>query len=182
MRRFKNIAAERFGKLIAVRPLATIADKNRHTVWECTCDCGNTVNISISNLTSGNSTSCGCKSRSIGGWYNTPEYGSFMGAKKRCTNSNSKDYKNYGGRGINFCFGSFTEFINHIGPKPEPKNLYSLDRFPDNNGNYCINNVRWATAQEQIDNQREVKNLQAFTDNDLLIELARRGLQAKIND
>ena len=54
-----DITNQRFGKLIAVRPL----DKrgpNGGVVWECKCDCGNITTSTMSNLKRGHTTSCGC--------------------------------------------------------------------------------------------------------------------------
>ena len=72
----------------------------------------------------------------------------------RCTNSNSPNYKNYGGRGITVCneWRSFANFfiwsINNgfkIG--------LSIDRI-DTNKNYCPNNCRFITIEEQQQNRR----------------------------
>lgn len=35
-------------------------------IWKCQCDCGNIVFLNTSSLTSGNTTSCGCKTQSLG--------------------------------------------------------------------------------------------------------------------
>jgi hypothetical protein len=84
----------------------------------------------------------------------TPEYRSWLGAKKRCFNPNDKGFKNYGGRGIAMCqtwAKSFEEFYRYMGTKPSP--THSLDRI-NNDGNYEPGNCRWATAWEQSFNQR----------------------------
>lgn len=50
----KDITNQRFGKLIAIK-------KNpKNNKWICQCDCGNITEVEISNLTSGNTKSCGC--------------------------------------------------------------------------------------------------------------------------
>ena len=54
----KDISGMRFGKLTAVEPISR--DKDRKTVWLCSCDCGNTTSVPVNALTSGNTKSCGC--------------------------------------------------------------------------------------------------------------------------
>ncbi len=73
----------------------------------------------------------------------------------RCTNPNNKSYKHYGGRGIKVCerwkdFSKFKEdlydsYIEHVKIYGE-KNT-TLDRI-DVNGDYTMDNVRWATLSE----------------------------------
>ena len=82
----------------------------------------------------------------------SPEKVSFFSAKYRCTNPNITSYKYYGGRGIEFRFENFDEFLAHIGPKPEPD--YDLDRI-DNNGHYEPGNVRWVTHRDNCRNRRD---------------------------
>jgi len=86
------------------------------------------------------------------------EYKAYMGAKARCRNPNDKNYKDYGGRGIEFRFKSFEEFFSCLGLKPSPQ--HSLDRFPNNkDGHYEPGNVRWATKRDQVKNRRRFKIL-----------------------
>lgn len=56
--KFNDVSGVKFGKLTAVEIVGKA--KNQANIWSCKCDCGNTVEIPIGNLTSGNSTSCGC--------------------------------------------------------------------------------------------------------------------------
>ena len=58
-----NITGKRFGRLIAVKP--TEKRHNSEIVWHCLCDCGNTAYIMRSDLTSGNTKSCGCLRREM---------------------------------------------------------------------------------------------------------------------
>lgn len=53
-----GIEGQRFGKLIAIRPTAERIGSS--VVWECICDCGNTICVARSSLKSGNTKSCGC--------------------------------------------------------------------------------------------------------------------------
>lgn len=75
---------------------------------------------------------------------------------QRCTNPKHTRYKEYGGRGIQICdrWMSFSNFLADMGTKPDGK---SLDRFPNNDGNYEPGNVRWATVKEQQNNRRSVR-------------------------
>jgi predicted nucleic acid-binding Zn ribbon protein len=83
----------------------------------------------------------------------TPEYKVWNNLKNRCTNPNIPGYKNYGGRGINFCkeWNDFANFIKDMGIRPSLN--HSLDRI-NNNKNYCKDNCRWATKKEQVRNRR----------------------------
>lgn len=61
----KNIAGQRFGKLVAIEP----TDKrgsNRQIIWKCQCDCGNIIEVRLDHLTSENTYSCGCLKQSQG--------------------------------------------------------------------------------------------------------------------
>lgn len=49
---------DRFGRLIAVRP--TEKRSAKAVIWECLCECGKTVFVRTTSLTSGHTTSCGC--------------------------------------------------------------------------------------------------------------------------
>lgn len=70
----------------------------------------------------------------------TAEYRAYHDARYRCTSPKAAAYPRYGGRGIEFRFQSFEEFLAEVGPRPS--NLYQLDRKnPD--GHYEPGNVRW---------------------------------------
>ena len=73
----------------------------------------------------------------------------------RCESTMPKLYKLYGATGIQVCERwrtSFENFLADVGRAPSPK--HSLDRWPDNAGNYEPGNVRWATASQQAFNRR----------------------------
>jgi len=148
--RLLDIRGKRYGRLVAV----AYAGKKR---WHCICDCGNIGVFLGKRLRSGHTRSCGClHSESIAalkrthGQSKTAEYSSYESARKRCSSDHGRDYARYKGRGIEFRFTCFEEFIDHIGPKPSP--AHSLDRI-DNDGHYEPGNVRWATSRTQLLNQ-----------------------------
>lgn len=58
-----DLTNKRFGKLVAKHP--TQEPKNGKILWFCECDCGNTVTVSSTYLTSGNTKSCGCSKEEI---------------------------------------------------------------------------------------------------------------------
>lgn len=53
-----NLAGKRFDRLVAVKDVGK--NKHRHRLWECTCVCGNTVNVASTSLIEGRTKSCGC--------------------------------------------------------------------------------------------------------------------------
>jgi hypothetical protein len=78
--------------------------------------------------------------------------------KERCYNPNYRAYKYWGGRGITMyepwinSFKLFKDYIlDNLGHRPIGKT--SIDRYPNNNGNYEPGNLRWADAFEQRHNR-----------------------------
>lgn len=81
------------------------------------------------------------------------EYRAYNDAKQRCLNPKHKRYKDWGGRGIEFQFKSFYEFLSCVG-KSQPDE--SIDRI-DNDGPYAPGNVQWATREYQQHNRRTLQ-------------------------
>lgn len=154
----KDLVGKRFGRLVVIKRLGFI---NRQTYYECKCDCGNIVKVTSSNLTKGNSTSCGCYAKelasqrqSIHKMSNTRLYKIWEGIKQRCYNSHTKQFKYYGAKGISLCdeWFSFENFKNWSLRNGYQDNL-SIDRI-DFNGNYCPNNCRWTNKAIQANNTK----------------------------
>lgn len=125
------------------------------------CECGGYICTRLVSVVRGETKSCGCiniEQRKNGKKHSThrmskcKEYNIWSEMKQRCNNKNCKNYKNYGGRGIRVCaeWESFETFYKDMGQRSSG---FSLDRI-DNNGNYCKENCRWATAKEQVRNTR----------------------------
>lgn len=100
----------------------------------------------------------------------TSEYNAYYNARRRCANPKAEDWKNYGGRGIEFRFKSFLEFFAELGSKPSPK--HTIDRV-NNNGHYEPGNVRWTTRSNQIRNRR--KFVRTVMDLQKAAELRSKG-------
>lgn len=62
----KDLTGHRFGKLVVIKESAPNYHfdkkgyKHRYSMWECKCDCGETTVVSVNDLNSSNTKSCGC--------------------------------------------------------------------------------------------------------------------------
>jgi hypothetical protein len=179
---YKDWTGSRFNKLEAVRIGPPVLCKHsgrieKVTRWWFRCDCGRERLSEVRTARRGMIKDCGkCKDR---GWTRHSLYSTWYGIKTRVSNKNQHSYENYGGRGITMFprwRAVFRDFVSdvekEIGPKPEGK---TLDRV-NNDGNYEPGNIRWATQQEQSDNQRPRKIITKFSDEEILREAYRRGL------
>jgi len=83
-------------------------------------------------------------------------YTIFKGVEQRCNNPKQPAYKDYGGRGIKCEWNTFQEFYNDM--KEGYSDKLSIDR-TDNDGNYCKENCRWATPEQQANNSRHCRYL-----------------------
>jgi len=159
----KDISGMRFGRLV-VQSRAGSAKTHNGTValWLCLCDCGTSKVIRGISLRQGSTTSCGCYNRELTTkrlvarntthhLSTSPEYHAYYHARRRCTSPKDIGWKDYGGRGIQFLIPSFEEFYAKLGPRPSRK--HSLDRI-DNEKHYTLDNIRWATKEEQMKNRR----------------------------
>jgi len=131
------------------------------------CECGNVKVIALRDINRPKGTrSCGCiwaeairKSNSTHGHSlglrRSKEMTIHHNMMNRCYNENSGRYKNYGARGIVVCdrWHTFENFLADMGTRPEGR---SLDRI-DVNGDYCKDNCRWATREEQNANKTDSK-------------------------
>jgi hypothetical protein len=80
----------------------------------------------------------------------SPEYRAWSSMLSRCSNPKVPKFPRYGGRGIAVCARwreSFENFLADVGRRPSSE--HSIDRWPNNDGNYEPGNVRWATLEEQ---------------------------------
>jgi len=168
--RIKNMEGLRFGRLMVKRfsHMKPTSQAGLHVaMWVCDCDCG-TVGCIVGGVEMRHlkTKSCGCLKRealengrskdckrgTTHGLSGSLSYGCWANMIARCSNPNSPGKSLYIDKGISVCerWKKFENFHKDMGDRPSIR--HSLDRWPNNKGNYEPGNVRWATAKEQTRN------------------------------
>lgn len=102
------------------------------------------------------------------------EYKIWAGMIQRCENPKNPAYQRYGGRGITICTewrASFELFLSEMGDRPSA--LHSIDR-KDGKLGYCKSNCRWATGEQQADNQEKTIHITIGKDTLNLSQWSRK--------
>lgn len=169
-----NIIGNRYGKWLVI----DYAGKNK---WKCKCDCGNINDVLRGNLTRGLSRSCGCtiipinrKRMMTHGYSQEKLYRVYHGIKRRCYNQNSKDFNNYGGRGISMCNEWKEDYMafRNWAIEHEYQEGKQIDRI-NNDGNYEPNNCQFISQQENTRKKDNVNKLMYNNKEYTLSELSK---------
>jgi hypothetical protein len=158
-KRKPSIVGQVFNRLTVTSEASAVGKTNRVN-WICSCGKAGASPETL--IRSGKKKSCGCIQRDFvrsganartHGMSYTPTYNSWRNIISRCTIETHSNYKNYGGRGITVCerWLTFANFLADMGERPPGT---SIDRYPNNDGNYEPGNCRWATSQQQLSNNR----------------------------
>lgn len=165
----KDLTGLKFGRWTVLERAGS--NKHGRAMWRCICECGNEKAVDSRCLLIGSSRSCGClnkeQQQKTGIYANAATHGQsrtrlyriWKAMKGRCENPHKQDFHLYGGRGISVCeewhsFEPFRDWANDAGYS----DAMSIDRI-DVNGNYCPENCRWATIDEQARNKRNTRFL-----------------------
>ena len=166
MSALKNLCGQKFGRLMVISrgDNHILPSGQSQTMWNCICDCGNTVKVNTGNLKSGRIVSCGCYNQEVRcsrnhrthGDSETRLYNTWNKMKARCLRASNPSYHRYGGRGIKVCdewkdnFETFKDWALRSGYN----DTLTLDRI-DVNGDYEPTNCRWTTIKVQENNRTD---------------------------
>jgi len=158
--RIKDEVGSKYGRLTVLSRAGSVRG---HAAWLCQCICGEQSIVTGVHLRNNNTKSCGCLSReqpptraTSHGLKTHPLYCVWVHMKDRLFNPHSKDFHNYGGRGISVCEGwlKFLPFYTWAKDKWRPG--LELDR-EDNDGNYEPDNCRFVSPSINSINKRKLR-------------------------
>lgn len=158
---FIDLTGMKFGRLSVNNRLPNI---KKRVIYSCSCECGRIISVQAASLRCGSTKSCGClrqdymrKKATKHGYYNESLRAVWSQMRQRCRNPRNHDFHYYGARGISICqewdeYLPFREWAMKSGYQMG----LTIDRInPD--GNYCPENCRWISIQEQQRNRRQQK-------------------------
>ena len=171
----------RLGKLVAVDWIKSGGVR----VWNCICDCGGKRQVPASAMRV--TKSCGCDANQLAGsrWKKNGcahglsshwLYNTWIGMMARCHSKSSRQYRDYGGRGIYVHkdwhnVAAFVTFMESIGAEKTPG--FSIDRI-DNNDGYYPWNIRLADRVCQANNTRRNMRMEYMGETLTIAEWAKK--------
>lgn len=193
----KDRIGEKYGRLEIISFDKMVKRKPRgfRYYWNFLCDCGNTISVEYYAVKLGNTKSCGClhkETSHLNGKANTvhghtkrsgysSEYISWTTMRQRCYKKENHNYKYYGEKGITVCDewkDSFENFLADMGLKPDK--TYTIDRI-ENSGNYCKENCKWSSKEEQNNNHSKNRKVIDIITNEEYSSIARAARAININ-
>lgn len=148
----KDLTGKTFGGWTVLEE--TPKTRKGSSTWKCRCECGAVrFNVFYTALTTGRSTSCGCRrkgakrnrarSPSAHSQGSNITYQTWMHIKTRCFNLNHPSSRGYGQRGVGMAREwrtSFPAFLADMGERPSHE--HRLERI-NPQGHYTPDNCRW---------------------------------------
>ncbi len=147
---FKDLTSQTFGRLLVVERAPSTASGQAR--WRCECKCGGTATVDGYYLRRGIIQSCGCLQQerardasAVHGYVGTPEYNSWRGILRRCTDPKARCYDSHGGRGVQCLWSGYEEFVADMGERPSTRHrMFRLDR----DGHFEPANCAWMIPTE----------------------------------
>jgi len=167
----KDITGQKFGKLTALQRVGSASQWGKtRALWDCECECGNHIEVTLNDLQRRRRTECGCSKH---GMSRSKVYQAWSDMKQRCLNPTTPRFKDYGERGLKLDpdWMDFVVFYNELGDPPT--NNHSLERINNCLG-YVSGNVCWATSKQQANNRRSNHQIEYMGETMNLTEWAER--------
>ena len=155
----KDWTGLRQGKLTVVKraPDGLTKSGKKTILWDCLCDCGNSITIKNTGLRDG-SDNCGCSPTDQSHLHAvvdavSPTYMSWGAMLQRCLNPNCDAYSEYGGVGIRVHedWKDFPTFLADMGERPEGCTLNRINSAMI----YSKETCEWATLSIQAYDQKK---------------------------
>lgn len=154
-RKCKYNVGDRINGVLFIKEIPHFTPKRRIGIFECPL-CGNHYETRVDIIACRKSAGCGCQgygrhNNTSSNGYRSEAYKTFASMMRRCYGNDPSKKKSYKDKGVIVCerWHDFRNFLADMGERPHGK---TLDRFPNQDGNYEPSNCRWATAKEQSRN------------------------------
>lgn len=171
-----DLTGTRIGRLLVISLVGSAPRR-----WRVKCDCGVEKIISAGALINGKSNSCGCLRAELirvrnktHGMTKTRTYRIYISMLRRAHYRTCAEHQRlmYAHVSVHPSWLKFETFLKDMGKCPS--SAHSLDRWPNNAGNYEPGNCRWATRVQQARNVRNNRILEIHGECLTVAEWAER--------